>query len=34
MAYGGYRNLKVWQRAMEVVEDVYRLTQKLPAFER
>lgn len=29
-----YRELKVWQRAMELVEEVYRLTKAFPADER
>ena len=30
----GFRNLEVWQRGMELVEAVYRLTAGLPAEER
>lgn len=30
----GYRGLTVWQRAMELVEEVYRLTECMPAHER
>lgn len=30
----GHRNLIIWQQAMELVERVYRLTQKFPAEER
>jgi four helix bundle protein len=29
-----YRDLTVWQRAMEMVEVVYRLTDKLPSAEK
>ena len=34
MVYGGYRRLKVWQKGMDLVEEVYRLTAKLPPDER
>lgn len=27
---GTYRDLKVWQTAMEMVQEVYRLTQAFP----
>ena len=29
-----YRDLIVWQKSMELVVEVYRLTEKLPAEER
>jgi four helix bundle protein len=29
----GYRDLLVWQSAMQIAEDVYRLTEKLPKHE-
>jgi len=29
-----YRDLTVWQRAMDLVEAVYRLTRRIPATER
>ena len=31
---GFFRNLKVWQVAMTLVEDVYRVTSTFPAQER
>jgi four helix bundle protein len=31
---GSFRNLKVWQLAMELVEDVYRVTTTFPVQER
>jgi len=31
---GSFRDLKVWQQAMELVEDVYRVTSRFPAEER
>ena len=34
MVPGDFRRLRVWNRAMGLVEDVYRLTQRLPAGER
>jgi four helix bundle protein len=34
MAVRSYQDLEVWQRAMELVEEVYRLTRTLPAAER
>ncbi|MEM8736857.1 MAG: four helix bundle protein [Planctomycetota bacterium] len=30
----GYRDLKVWQRAMELAEEIYRLTDTMPDTER
>lgn len=30
----GYRGLTVWQRAMELAEEVYRLTDQMPDAER
>jgi len=30
----GFRNLEVWQQAMELVEVIYRVTAKLPSEER
>ncbi len=30
----GYRDLVVWQKAMSLVEDVYRLTGNFPSAER
>jgi len=30
----GYRGLTVWQRAMELAEEVYRLTDLLPSTEK
>jgi len=30
----GFRELRVWQAGMEVVEDVYRLTKQFPQHER
>lgn len=29
----GYRDLKVWQKAMELVLDIYRATEKFPVYE-
>ena len=29
----GYLNLLVWQSAMQIAEDIYRLTEKLPKHE-
>lgn len=29
-----YKELKVWQKAIDLVEKVYRITEKLPAEER
>lgn len=34
MATKSYRDLLVWQRAMQLVQDVYRLTVKLPKAEQ
>lgn len=34
MDQSGYRGLTVWQRAMELAEEVYRLTDLLPATEK
>lgn len=31
---GSFRDLKVWQQAMGLVEDVYRVTARFPADER
>ena len=31
---GSFRDLKVWQQAMGLVEDVYRVTARFPAEER
>jgi 23S rRNA-intervening sequence protein len=31
MASEGFRDLKVWQDAMTLVEDVYRVTLRFPA---
>ena len=31
---GSYRQLKVWQKAMELVKETYRLTSRLPREER
>ena len=33
MAIGGYRDLLVWQRAMELVVVIYKLTEKYPKCE-
>jgi len=33
LAINTYRDLKVWQRAMDLVETVYRLTSKFPKSE-
>ena len=33
MAYSSYRELTVWQKAMELAEEVYRLVKKLPKEE-
>jgi four helix bundle protein len=30
----GYRDLKVWQKAMDLAEDVYRLSRQLPREEQ
>ncbi len=30
----GYRDLRVWQLAMELAEDVYKVTQGFPSEER
>lgn len=30
----GYRSLKVWERSMELAEEVYRLTDEMPDTER
>jgi four helix bundle protein len=30
----GYRSLKVWERAMELAEEVYRVTDTMPDSER
>jgi len=30
---GGYRDLKVWEKAMDLVEQVYGLTRKFPSEE-
>ena len=34
MSLRSYRDLIVWQRAMELADEVYRLTSRLPAEER
>lgn len=34
MAVSNYRNLVAWQRAMELAEAAYRLTERLPDAER
>jgi four helix bundle protein len=34
MSYNGFRDLKVWQRAIDVAVEVYRLTQTFPSNER
>ena len=34
MDQSGYRGLTVWQRAMELAEEVYRLTDLLPETEK
>ena len=34
MAIRHYRDLEVWQRAMDLVEQVYRIAKTLPAEER
>ncbi|MFA5191548.1 MAG: four helix bundle protein [Verrucomicrobiia bacterium] len=34
MALKGYRDLQVWQKAIELVESVYKLTKTFPAEER
>ena len=34
MAIQSYRDLKVWQRAMELVEKCYQATRSFPAEER
>ncbi len=34
MAYLGYKDLQVWQKAMLLVEEVYRLTNCLPDSEK
>jgi len=34
MALKSYRDLEVWQKAIELVESVYKLTKKFPAEER
>ena len=34
MAIRNYRDLVVWQRAMELAEDVYRITRRFPTDER
>ncbi|MBI3046785.1 MAG: four helix bundle protein [Acidobacteria bacterium] len=31
---GSFRDLKVWQQAMELVEDMYRVTSRFPTEER
>ena len=33
MAVSNYQNLTVWQRAMDLAEEVYRLSKKLPKME-
>lgn len=33
MAYSSYRELTVWQKAMELAEEVYHLVKKLPKEE-
>jgi four helix bundle protein len=33
-APGGYQNLKVWQKAMDLAEAIFNLTQGWPAVER
>ena len=33
MTVKGFRDLRVWQAAMELVEKIYRFTQKFPAQE-
>lgn len=34
MAYASYRELVAWQKAMDLVVDVYRFSQQFPADER
>lgn len=34
LAIRSYRHLRVWQRATELVEDIYQLTKTFPANER
>jgi four helix bundle protein len=34
MALKSYRDLEVWQKAIDLVESVYKLTKKFPADER
>jgi four helix bundle protein len=31
--FGNYRNLKVWQKSIILVEDIYRITRTFPAHE-
>jgi len=33
MALQSYRDLEVWQKSMDLVEEIYRLTQRLPKAE-
>lgn len=30
----GYRKLEVWQKAMDVVDEIYRLTGRFPESEK
>jgi four helix bundle protein len=34
MEIRSYKDLMVWQRSMDLVESIYRITEKLPAKER
>src|SRR5687768_8199034 len=34
MPNNGYRDLKVWQKAIHMITDVYRITESFPADER
>ncbi|OGV91969.1 hypothetical protein A3A66_04575 [Microgenomates group bacterium RIFCSPLOWO2_01_FULL_46_13] len=33
MSINSYKDLKVWQRSMELVEEIYKLTAKMPKSE-
>jgi four helix bundle protein len=33
MAYNDFTEMPVWQLSMEIVEDIYKLTEKLPKRE-
>ena len=33
MTLANYRDLRVWQSGMDLVEDIYRITQRFPKFE-